>query len=152
MFQAPNSVPDNFPKLSNLKILKLVIKAFDDDCLLHCAFFLKVSPSLYKFTLKEDSSKPSYEAVKTVKDHPHLSLTKLSVREVELVGFEGLADAEFVMYLIESAELLEKITLDSCLWGFVGTPRESHWRETEECKLGKQGLLSWQQNFLHCNL
>lgn len=43
----------NFPKLSNLKILKLVIEAFNDDCLLHCAFLLKVSPLLHKFTLKE---------------------------------------------------------------------------------------------------
>lgn len=93
---------------------------------------------LLPFLLSQDSSKPSYEAAKTVKDHPHLSLTKLSVREVELVGFEGLADAEFVMYLIKSAELLEKITLDSCLWDYMGTPRESQWRETEECKLGKQ--------------
>lgn len=53
LFQAPNSVPDNFPKLSNLKILKLVIEAFNDACLLHCALFLKVSPSLHTFTLEE---------------------------------------------------------------------------------------------------
>lgn len=60
------------------------------------------------------------------------------LRVVELEGFDGLAVAELMMYLIESAELLEKITLDSCLWDYMGTPRESQWRETEECKLGKQ--------------
>lgn len=95
---------------------------------------------LLPFLLSQDSSKPSYEAAKTVKDHPHLSLTKLSVREVELVGFEGLADAEFVMYLIESAELLEKITLDSCLWELQGNLNGGKQRSVNS---ENSVLLSW---------
>lgn len=93
---------------------------------------------LLSFLLCQGPLKPSYEAVKRVKDHPHLSLTKLGVRELELVGFEGLADAEFVVYLIERAELLEKITLDSRQWNYVQTRMGPHRRETELCKLGKQ--------------
>lgn len=75
-----------------------------------------------------------YESIKAIKDHPYLSFTEFrSFRVVELLGFVGHpADLEFVMYLIESARLLEKIIIDPCTIYQVGTPRELSCRESKE--------------------
>lgn len=49
------------------------------------------------------------------------------LRVVELEGFDGLAVAELMMYLIESAELLEKKSSlkDPCPVRCRGNPKES---------------------------
>lgn len=76
---------------------------------------------------------PSSGTARTVKDHPYLSVCELSVRVVELVGFEGQrAETEFVMYLIEKAKLLEKIIIDPCVPKYLGTPKELLYRDSEE--------------------
>ncbi|KAK9200701.1 hypothetical protein WN944_015899 [Citrus x changshan-huyou] len=53
---------------------------------------------------------PSSGFVRTVKDHPYVSLRDLSIREVELIGFMGLStDTEFFTCLTENAEQLDKV-------------------------------------------
>ncbi|KAH9673629.1 FBD domain-containing protein [Citrus sinensis] len=129
----PEAVPYDLPELCNLKHLEMEINLFDDDRLLPCAAFLRACPSLYKFTLKLFRVHPSSGTARTVKDHPYLSVCELSVRVVELVGFEGQrAETEFVMYLIEKAKLLEKIIIDPCIPKYLGTPKELLYRDSEE--------------------
>lgn len=86
----PEAVPYNIPQLHNLKDLDMTVAVEDDDCLLSCAAFLKACPSLYKFVLKIFSIEPSSGSVQSVKDHLYVSFTDLSIRVVELLGFEGL--------------------------------------------------------------
>ncbi|KAH9737204.1 FBD domain-containing protein [Citrus sinensis] len=131
--RVPEAVPYDLPELCNLKHLEMEINLFDDDRLLPCAAFLRACPSLYKFTLKLFRVHPSSGTARTVKDHPYLSVCELSVRVVELVGFEGQrAETEFVMYLIEKAKLLEKIIIDPCIPKYLGTPKELLYRDSEE--------------------
>ncbi|KAH9737235.1 F-box domain-containing protein [Citrus sinensis] len=124
----------NLPELYNLKHLEMEIDLLDDDHLLPCASFLNAATSLYKFTLKLYDVKPFAEWVQTIKDHVYSSLSELiSIRELEVVGLEGCgADTDFVICLIENAELLEKIIIDPCKTRILGTPYESSYRECAE--------------------
>ncbi|KAK9217529.1 hypothetical protein WN943_006156 [Citrus x changshan-huyou] len=69
---------------------------------------------------------------------------------VELEGFDGLAVAELMMYLIESAELLEKKSFSRILVQYaVGEIQRNLVRGKQRSVNSKDSLLlSWQQNSL----
>ncbi|KAL9431956.1 hypothetical protein AB3S75_027043 [Citrus x aurantiifolia] len=115
--KVPEAVPYNIPILFKLKHLEFTIKVKDDDCFLPCAAFSKASPSLHRLTLTLFKVEPSSGFVRTVKDHPYVSLRDLSIREVELIGFMGLStDTEFFICLTENAEQLDKVIAYSTLF------------------------------------
>ncbi|KAJ4705719.1 FBD-associated F-box protein [Melia azedarach] len=131
--EIPGAVCYNIPELCNLKHLEIKMGIEDDHSLLPCAAYLKAFPSLYKFTLKVSwPVKPSSGMRRSVRNHPFLGHSELSIRVVELVGFAGqTTDSEFVIYLIENAKLLEKIIIDPCIDMYRGTPTELLFRESE---------------------
>ncbi|KAJ4715181.1 Fbd-associated f-box protein [Melia azedarach] len=131
--EIPGAVCYNIPELCNLRHLEIKMRIEDDHSLLPCAAYLKAFPSLYKFTLKVSwPVEPSSGMRQSVRNHPYLRHSELSVRVVELIGFAGqTTDSEFVIYLIENAKLLEKIIIDPCIDRYLGTPKEFIFRESE---------------------
>ncbi|KAK9205719.1 hypothetical protein WN943_015988 [Citrus x changshan-huyou] len=146
--KVPEAVPYNIPIVFDLKHLELTIKVNDDDCFLPCAAFLKASPSLHRLTLKLFKVEPSSGFVRTVKDHPYVSLRDLSIREVELIGFMGLStDTEFLICLIENAKQLDKVTLYPCPPFFLGKPIELCHRDTKEYQSIRKRAVEFAANY-----
>lgn len=91
---------------------------------------------------------PSSGFVRTVKDHPYVSLRDLSIREVELIGFMGLStDTEFLICLIENAKQLDKVTHYPCPPFFLGKPIELCHRDTEEYQLIIKRAIGFAANY-----
>ncbi|XP_024043224.1 uncharacterized protein LOC127900790 [Citrus sinensis] len=146
--KVPEAVPYNIPIVFDLKHLELTIKVNDDDCFLPCAAFLKASPSLHRLTLKLFKVEPSSGFVRTVKDHPYVSLRDLSIREVELIGFMGLStDTEFLICLIENAKQLDKVTHYPCPPFFLGKPIELCHRDTKEYQSIRKRAVEFAANY-----
>ncbi|ESR56015.1 hypothetical protein CICLE_v10023462mg [Citrus x clementina] len=146
--EVPEAVPYNIPIVFDLKHLELTIKVNDDDCFLPCAAFLKASPSLHRLTLKLFKVEPSSGFVRTVKDHPYVSLRDLSIREVELIGFMGLStDTEFLICLIENAKQLDKVTHYPCPPFFLGKPIELCHRDTKEYQSIRKRAVEFAANY-----
>ncbi|XP_031248318.1 F-box/FBD/LRR-repeat protein At1g13570-like [Pistacia vera] len=100
------------PALPNLKHLKMTIGVADKRYLIHCSAFLKASPSLYKFTLETIFVGCPNGLDWNFKDHPCVGLRDLNLRVFEFIGFTGFPPYfEFVMCLICTAKLLEKIII-----------------------------------------
>ncbi|ESR34738.1 hypothetical protein CICLE_v10007166mg, partial [Citrus x clementina] len=102
----PEAVFYSIPELPNLKHLDISFHIYTYG-FFPCVAFLKACPSLYKLTVQSTRSISPYER-KVKKHSPHLSL-----RVAELVGFLWLRDdVKFLLDLLESATLLEKIIID----------------------------------------
>ncbi|TKY55316.1 F-box protein [Spatholobus suberectus] len=99
------------PKLKNLKHLELIACVDDGITLGACAMLLKVSPSLWRFTLKILNTKPTFRT-----ERKFSMECQCSLKELELVGFCGAAsEVELVLYILEHAVELKKITIDTRL-------------------------------------
>ncbi|KAK7389191.1 hypothetical protein VNO78_24026 [Psophocarpus tetragonolobus] len=99
------------PKLKNLKHLELVACVDDGITLSACALLLKASPSLWRFTVKMLNTRPTFR-----KERKFTMECQYGLKELELVGFCGAAcEVELVMYILENAVELQKITIDTSL-------------------------------------
>ncbi|KAJ1413278.1 Leucine-rich repeat domain superfamily [Sesbania bispinosa] len=99
------------PELKNLKHLELVTCVDEGITLSSCVMLLKASPSLWKFTLKMLNTNPTFRT-----ERKFTVECQYSLKELELVGFCGSAcEVELVMYVIENAVELQKITIDTRL-------------------------------------
>ncbi|RDY04496.1 putative F-box protein, partial [Mucuna pruriens] len=117
------------PKLKNLKHLELVTCVDDGITLDACGLLLKASsPSLWRFTLKVNikniqehlccdskldmlNTKPTFR-----RERKFTTECRYSLKELELVGFCGAAcEVELVMYILENADELQKIIIDTGL-------------------------------------
>ncbi|XP_061366534.1 F-box/LRR-repeat protein At3g58900-like [Gastrolobium bilobum] len=99
------------PKLQNLKYLELVACVDDSLTLGACVLLLKASPSLWRFTVKMLNTNPIFRT-----EGKFTMECQYSLKELELVGFCGAAcEVELVMYVLENAVELQKITIDTRL-------------------------------------
>ncbi|KAI4336296.1 hypothetical protein L6164_014839 [Bauhinia variegata] len=96
------------PELTNLKHLELTAYVDDGISLNICVLLLKASPSLCKLTLKMLNAEPIFRTVgKFTMENQY------KLKELELIGFCGAAcEVEFLVYILENAVELDKITID----------------------------------------
>ncbi|XP_057419543.1 putative F-box/LRR-repeat protein At4g15060 [Lotus japonicus] len=99
------------PDLNNLKHLELVVCIDDDSTLSDCVLLLKAMPSLWRFTLKMQNTKPTFRTERKLTVE-----SEYSIKELELVGFCGAGcEVELAMFLVQSSVELQKITIDTRL-------------------------------------
>ncbi|OIW00273.1 hypothetical protein TanjilG_27524 [Lupinus angustifolius] len=100
------------PEFKNLNHLELVACVDDDNVTINAfALLLKASPSLKRFTLKMLNTNRIFRT-----ELKFSRQCKYSLKELELVGFCGAtSEVELLMYVLENAVELKKITIDTRL-------------------------------------
>lgn len=129
----------NFPRLTNLRHLVVSVYGGYDDNLLVLTSLIDASPSLNKLSLElkiwrsSTYSHANSSSYVTGKPIP-------SLKVVEVVGFRGFKiDVDFVTYLLEHGEMIEKITINCCHPSWIGQIWE--WESIKEREKARKHAL-----------
>lgn len=108
--------PKDMPEYSSLKLLELQFCVREEQCIIHLLSFLCAFPHLHKFVLKYNVAQYSSKFRHQCKDlfgfqkYPQHDCLKV----VEFCGWTGMdSEVEFAMHLLDVANSLEKIVMDT---------------------------------------
>ncbi|KAE8688193.1 Sulfate transporter 91 [Hibiscus syriacus] len=136
---AYNMMFPKFPELTKLRHLAVSVYGGYDDDLLVLTSLIDASPSLRKLSLELKIWRSS------TYHHAHSSSSVTgkpipSLEEVEIVGFRGFKiDVDFVTYLLEHGEMIEKITINCCHPSWIGQIWE--WESIKEREKAREHAL-----------
>ncbi|KAL4281652.1 hypothetical protein GQ457_03G010110 [Hibiscus cannabinus] len=129
-----------FPKLTKLRHLVVIVYGGYDDDLLVLASLIDAAPSLNKLTLELKIWRSA-----TYNHHAHSSSSATgkpihSLKEIEVTGFRGFKiDVDFVTYLLEHGRVIEKITINCCHQSWIGKIWE--WESIKEREKARKHAL-----------